>query len=139
VFGATGVLSGGALGFTLGLAVDPVSFPSNGSLIGLGTGAVLGGVLTIAPGVWLAGHVLGGNGGFGWTLLGDALGASVGVTAAVLAPSVPTAVLAAAAPLVGAILGYELSSHPGPPARPQRSARMAPAIYPTGTGVAGVF
>lgn len=73
-------------------------------------------VLVGSVGAWGAGRLAGGDGGFGWTLLGTFAGATLitgGSTPLLLAT---TTVL----PAVGAVLGFELSASPHCPVRTRR-------------------
>ncbi len=98
------------------------------------TGAAIGFGLTAPLGVLLSGWLFDGDGS-GWaTLIGDVLGASVGV-AAVLLGGQDGKPLLFALPLVGAIVGYEITS---PSAR--SLVRVSATFAPTrdGGGVVGL-
>ncbi len=86
------------------------------SRLGCGLAAAASGGIGIAigvgPGVYWGGNLAGGNGGLGWTVLGQTLGlgAGLGFLVAVDDFSVPTVLLAYLMPVTGAVLGYELST-----------------------------
>lgn len=115
--------------------------------------------LGIPFGVVLMGNARGGNGVYGWSLLGMVAGSAVGslmflpIVSACQDTSKPSCAVAAVLGstlmlgtiLTGAVLGYELSSdqrHLSPPRTPAR-ARWIPTAIPTRggltLGVAGVF
>ena len=130
----------GLVGAYAGLNVDLLSGHEAGA--GFHVGTAFGFTLGAAPGVWIAGNAMGGDGSFGWSLLGSALG--TGVSSAILAvdDSTPTLVLAALLPVAGGVVGYELSSH-GPrtqaPARQSAAWRVAPVFGPGRVGLVGAF
>lgn len=130
----------GLLGAYGGLNVDLLTGHEAGA--GLSTGLALGYTLGVAPGVWLGGRAMGGDGSFGWTLLGTAVG--TGISAGLLAIDDKPAMLAFAAtvPIATAIVAYELSSHlrrPKAEARSPVHAFIIPVLSPTSVGLAGVF
>jgi hypothetical protein len=154
--GGLGGLGAGAL-VALG-GVGLLSGSSSGSIgdallvVGLASGVALFG---IPLGVTLVGNGRGGNGGYGWSLLGMIAG-SVGVQLVSLplltscsgtcsGTSVLVSVIGLGGMLTGAVLGYELSNDQralrAPVARP--ATRWAPTAWATpgglGAGVAGVF
>lgn len=140
VLGATlgGLL--GLLGAYGGVNVDFLSGHEGGA--GLSTGLALGYTLGVAPGVWLGGYAMGGDGSFGWTLLGGAAG--TGISAGLLAIDDKPAMLAfsATVPIATAIIAYELSSHlrrKKPESRPATHAFVLPVFSPTSIGLAGAF
>ncbi len=67
----------------------------------------------LALGVYGGGALVGGNGGLGWTVLGELTGILLSLGVAIgLAESgheIPAAVVGILPPIIGAILGYELS------------------------------
>jgi hypothetical protein len=136
---ALGVASGATSGLVAayaGLNVDLLSGREAG--VGFGLGGAAGVALAVGPGVWLAGHAMGGDGSLGWTLLAGALG--TGASAALLAVNDKPAMLVVAAtvPVAGAILGYELSSESRrAPAR--SSLTLLPVLGPAQVGVVGTF
>lgn len=152
---ATEVVLGFGLGAALGIAgaygglnVDLLSGREAG--VGLLLGTSLGVFLGVAPGVWLAGRAMGGDGSFGWTALAAALG--TGAAAGILAIDDKPGTLAFAAtiPIASAIIGYELSSHLRR-ARARDKARgtevaarppgisLLPTFGPSYVGIAGTF
>lgn len=111
--GAAGMFGGGLAGFAIGAAAcdssatDAEWFPCLGPMaIGGAIGAVAGTPLAI----WLGGTALDGNGGFGWTLLGSSAGFLAWAAVAAAAEGDMGAWLGLALPLVGGVLGFELTS-----------------------------
>jgi len=129
----------GSLGAYAGLNVDLASGKESGAGFALGTS--FGVALGVAPGVWLGGRAMGGDGSIGWTLLGSAVG--TGISAAILeANSSPGMLfLGATIPLSTSILAFELSSHLRRESakKPAPSAKILPSIGPRYVGVSGVF
>ena len=134
----------GALGAYAGLNADLAA--GNESGIGLGLGTSFGVALGVAPGVWLGGRAMGGDGSFGWTLLGSAVG--TGISAALLAADSSPGMLflGATIPLSMSILAFELSSHtkkpaesPSKPVARASGARIIPSVGPRFVGVVGTF
>lgn len=126
----------GAGGAYAGLNVDLASGHETGAGFALGTS--FGVALGVAPGVWLGGAIMGGDGSFGWTLLGAAGGTAI--SAAILSfDSKPgTLFLGATFPLSAAILAYELSAHTRK--HPKATTSMlVPSVGPTSVGVMGTF
>jgi hypothetical protein len=84
---------------------------------------------------------MGGDGSFGWTLLGSALG--TGVSSALLAIDDKPAMLAFAAtvPVATAIVAYELSSHTrrAKPGRSTAQRLLLPTLGPTSIGLVGTY
>ncbi len=122
---------GSAYGWCVGLVGIAIAAPSA--------------LLLLPLGVTLIGNAMHGNGGYGWALLGTALG--------VLAAVVTFGLLAPIAPFAGAILGYELSSvgdrrHPESaerergrdrPALIRASVAVSPRLDAMTVGLAGSF
>jgi hypothetical protein len=134
-----GAATGAALevgGAYVGLNFDILA----GHEVGAGTyiGTTLGAILGVAPGVYLAGYAMGGDGSYGWTVLGSLVG--IGGAAAILAirSNTTTLGIAAALPVLGAIAGYELSSHERRSPKPERVS-VVPVIGPTAVGLVGKF
>ncbi|HSQ62048.1 MAG TPA: hypothetical protein VLM85_02495 [Polyangiaceae bacterium] len=131
----------GALGAYAGLNADLAA--GNESGVGLGLGTSFGVALGVAPGVWLGGRAMGGDGSFGWTLLGSAVG--TGISAAMLAANSQPGMLflGATIPVSLSILAFELSSHTRKEAQPSPakppSARVIPSLGPRFVGVVGTF
>lgn len=95
-------------------------------------GAAVGAWWGMAGGIELGGYAMGGNGGFGWELLGQAGGtAAAGLLFWALDPVLDNEVVWwttwIALPLTGGILGYELSSTRDAPA-----SRGAAFVVPIG-------
>ena len=91
-------------------------------------------VLALPGGVTVAGHLAGGDGGFGWSMLGTTAGLAVGIPSAALVLSVRRSGTAGAIgagalltllPIAGAILGYELSTTAR---RSRNTARLTPLL-----------
>jgi hypothetical protein len=135
----------GALGAYAGLSADLAA--GNESGVGLGLGASFGVALGVGPGVWLGGRAMGGDGSFGWTLLGSAVG--TGISAAILAADSRPGLLfiGATIPVSMSVLAFELSSHAKKGATsmstPSKSAaakvRVIPSLGPRFVGVVGTF
>jgi hypothetical protein len=108
--------------------------------LGIGAGLVLG----LPLGVWLGGNITGGDGGLGYTFLGALAGAAGGLLVVASSGSVPLlALLGFALPVVGGILGYELSMSPEAPALALGGTRIQPllSVSPWGgfVGLGGTF
>ncbi len=131
----------GALGAYAGLNADLAA--GNEAGVGLALGTSFGVTLGVAPGVWLGGRAMDGDGSFGWTLLGSAVG--TGISAAILAVDSKPGLLfiGATIPVSLSILAFELSSHVKKSARAVEtkapSAKIIPAFSPRFVGVAGTF
>ena len=94
-------------------------------------------VLALPGGVTIAGHLAGGDGGFGWSMLGTTAGLAVGIPSAALvlsvrrsgtAGAIGAGLLVTVLPIAGAILGYELSTTSRPSHRARSSARITPLL-----------
>jgi hypothetical protein len=129
----------GSLGAYAGLNIDLAT--GNEAGVGLGLGTSFGVALGVAPGVWLGGLAMGGDGSFGWTLLGSALGTGLAASILAVDSSPGLLFLGATLPVSFSILAYELSSHNRkahvPPPKP--SARIIPSLGPRFVGIAGIF
>jgi len=130
----------GALGAYAGLNADLAAGNEAGA--GLGLGASFGVALGVGTGVWLGGRAMGGDGSFGWTLLGSAVGTAI--SAGILAADSRPGLLffGATIPVAFSVLAFELSAHvikPHAPAKPSTSARVIPSVGPRYVGVAGAF
>jgi hypothetical protein len=129
----------GALGAYAGLNADLAAGNSAG--VGFGLGTTFGVALGVGPGVWLGGRAMGGDGSFGWTLLGSAVGS--GISAAILAADSRPGllVIGATIPVAFSILAFELSAHVKKAQAPSKppSARVVPSVGPRYMGVAGTF
>jgi hypothetical protein len=129
----------GSLGAYAGLNVDLAQGKESGAGFAIGTS--FGVALGVAPGVWLGGRAMGGDGSIGWTLLGSALG--TGISAALLAvdSSPGMLFLGATIPLSTSILAFELSSHLRKESAKKTapSAKILPSVGPRYVGVTGVF
>lgn len=111
--GAAGVFSGGLLGYGTCVLLDGGG-RSFGCLLPAAVVAYVGGTAGLSLGVWGAGELAGGNGGFGWTMLGALSGATVAATTLLLSDieqgDPAWWIILVGLPLTGAILGYELST-----------------------------
>jgi len=128
VLGAGVGFLGELTGAYVGLNIDILS--GHESAAGLSIGAAFGAILAVAPGVWLGGTALGGDGSFGWTMLGGAIGTAASAALIGIKNNTATLVIAAALPVISSILGYELSAH---------RHKILPTVGPSGVGVTGVF
>ncbi|WP_163866305.1 hypothetical protein [Myxococcus eversor] len=147
LLGGGGMLVGGMGGYFLGSSVTGCDNGSSceretGLTLSVGVGMALG----VASGVYLTGQWLGGEGGFGYTLLGAALGA---VPSALMlsSDSDDVAVLGGFAllvtPFVGALFGFGLS-HSATVRASMSQAVVVPTVGRTRdgslvTGLAGRF
>lgn len=107
--------------------------------------AVLGGLGTaaaVAPlGAWGGGRLMGGNGTLGWTYVGHAGGLLGGAALAFVltegldAPGWVSALGVLLLPATGAVLGFELSSHPVPESTASTAAPLlgAPSLSYSGS------
>lgn len=122
----------GTIGAVTGGFIGPRTI-ANEAVLPLGngwTGAAIGWAIAVPLGVVLSGRLFDGDGSFWATLLGDVLGAAVGVAGVVFGGTDGTPLLFAL-PLGGAVIGYEATSHP---------SRVVPtvSIAPNGTATIGV-
>jgi hypothetical protein len=129
------------VGAYAGLSIDVASGREAGAGLWIGTAI---GALGTAPGVWLGGRAMGGDGSFGWTLIGSTAGTGVAAALLGIKSTQATLVFAATLPIFGAVAGYELSSHtrrtPTPDPEPHRLAlTVVPTIGPNSVGLAGIF
>ncbi len=131
--GAIGELSGGYVGFN----VDVLSGHEAGP--GLAIGTLLGATLGVAPGVWLGGRTLGGDGSWGWSLIGGALGSGLGAAVLAIKNSTATLIIALALPVLGSITGYELSSNPKRAPESSGGLTVMPSIGLNSIGLVGAF
>lgn len=124
------------VGAYAGLSIDVTSGHDAGA--GLDIGTALGAAIGVGSAVYLAGHLMSGDGAYGWSVLGSTAG--TGLAAAVLSikSTSATLVLAAALPVAGAIAGYELSSHDRRARKPERFS-LVPAFGRSSVGFAGAF
>jgi hypothetical protein len=135
-----GTLLGGALGAAgayAGLNVDLAN--GNEAGVGFALGTSFGVALGVAPGVWAGGLSMGGDGSFGWTLLGSAGGTAISAALLAANSSPGMLFLGATIPLSSAILAYELSSHVKRSKTAPSAAKVMPAISPRFVGVVGAF
>jgi hypothetical protein len=150
--GLVGGVAGFALGFVAASELAPAGSDGDCSdACGVGTlgwalvgGGVLG-TVGASLGAYAAGEWMGGDGSLGWTALGSLSGAAMGAAAVILearndAPEALMAVTFLVPPLVGAVLGYELSS-PSASDRIVRSASLdlLPARGGAAVGLRGTF
>lgn len=134
--GAGGVLVGGAAGYAL-----EMSSGCGGEFCGLG-GMVIGGwlgmVMTVPVGVYLVGSAGEQTGSLGATYAGSLLGGLVGVGLAALAHDAPVSIpLVVVAPIVGSVLGFNLSR------RYKTAVQITPTVRTSGdqlmAGLGGRF
>jgi hypothetical protein len=103
-----------------------------GAIIALGSA-----VLLMPAGTYIAGNAMGGQGGYGWTLLGSSIGIVTGVLGSVplftmeqdAGALLGTLVLTGSI-LAGNVLGYELSSASAARRQPANAARPGLTVYP---------
>ena len=131
--GALGELSGGYLGFN----VDVLSGREAGP--GTSIGTALGATLGVAPGVWLGGRTMGGDGSWGWSLIGSAAGSGLGAAVLAIKNTTATLIIAIALPVLGSIAGYELSSNPHRSEAPASGLSVMPSIGLDSIGLVGAF
>jgi hypothetical protein len=117
--GAAGAFTGGLIGGGICLAVDGGG--NFACLVPAFVGALTGQFIGMGLGTYLGGELVDGNGGLGWTYLGQTGGAALAAVivsaAEVDVGDVSWWLLTIGLPLAGAVLGYELSTHsdaPGP-------------------------
>jgi hypothetical protein len=140
LFAVGGALGGAAVGYHLETAGE-----CGGEFCGLG-GIVLGGVTGLAfvtpVGVYLAGSHSGETGSFGATLGGSIVGTLAGIGAAAASQEEgPAAVLIVAGPVVGSMIGFNLTRKYD---RPRKSSRLIVPVASatserTTFGLAGSF
>lgn len=115
--GALEILGGGVAGSGLGLvgmlltaaAIAP-SCSSDSCILTIYLVGATAAVFGIPLGVYIAGRLMDGRGGYWATLLGTVIGTGLGIAAAVAAQEdAATAIGLTAGPLLGAVLAYELS------------------------------
>jgi len=160
--GMGGALVGGLAGFALGsgtrndtvcpadaVCTGGASMGLGGMMLGVGVGWFGG----VPLGVTLAGHARGGNGGYGWALLGTLGGTLAGTFVGYGLDEAgggrdrgATGVVGLLGGVVGAVMGYELSNtadDPRPAPRREAAVRLTPSasVSPQGAllGVGGVF
>ncbi|MBS2026607.1 MAG: hypothetical protein JST54_01780 [Deltaproteobacteria bacterium] len=129
------------VGAYAGLSVDVASGHEAGAGLWIGTAV---GALGTAPGVWLGGRAMGGDGSFGWTLIGSAAGTGAAAGLLGIKSTQATLMIAGTLPIFGAMAGYEMSSHtrlkPAVELEPHRLAlRVVPSIGPNSVGISGIF
>jgi len=124
------------LGAYVGLSIDVSSGHDAGA--GLDIGTALGAAIGVGSAVYLAGHLMSGDGAYGWSVLGSTTGTGLAAVVLSIKSTRATLVLAAALPVAGAITGYELSSHDRR-ARRSRGFSLVPAFGRSSVGFAGAF
>ncbi len=134
--GVAGAFGGAFAGGLLGLAIARPD-GSWSALGGVVLGASAGYVFGLPLAVTLAGNAQGGNGGYGWALLGGFGGTLVlgGLASAVDDRGGLTGVLGIAGGVAGAVLGYELSNDAHRSPRARVSARVLPTVGADVTGL----
>jgi hypothetical protein len=111
--GTVGVFGGALIGYGV-CALTGEDDRSFGCLLPAFAGGLVGEFVGIGLGVYGGGAIFDGNGGLGWTYLGEA-GAALAATAIILGAEVDVGdvswwLLTTLLPLSGAVLGYELST-----------------------------
>lgn len=127
-------------GAYIGILVDVMGGREAG--VGMDIGTAIGASLGVGSAVWLAGYLLGGDGSFGWSVLGSTVGTGLAAGVLAIKSTSSSLVVAAALPVIGAITGYEFSSHPRRPSKPDAASSgitVTPTIGPTSVGLAGNF
>lgn len=137
-FGALTTVGGGFAGALVGLGVCPI-FGHQNQKFGCYIDVILGGFVGLAAGfplgVWWGGNIAGGDGGLGYTYLGAALGGVGTILVLGAASQNPIlAVLSFALPIVGGILGYELSMSPEAPGLALGGTRVQPLLSVSSRG-----
>lgn len=100
----------GLLGLLVGAAVFAPTCDSDSCIIPIFLTGMVGAAFGTPIGVYGAAKLLGGQGRYWPSFLGTVLGAGVGALAAAVAQNeTATAVSLATGPIIGAIVGYELS------------------------------
>ncbi len=146
VGGAAGVLVGVAAGLFVGDLIDDGvpngcggDFGTCGLVAILGTG--LGAFFGMPLGAWMGGRLTGADGNYGSAVLGTLVGSVLGFLLLSSVPALP--LLAIGPPLLGAVIGYELSVSPEPVSVALGRTRLQPllAVSPKGSfvGLAGHF
>ncbi len=137
---AAGLAAGGIVGGGLGCLAN-----TRDCALGAAEGAVAVAIFTAPLGVFTAGSLMRGNGGYGWTLLGGVAGFGLGLAlAAPINNSTAQAVLLSFFPIVGMIASYEVTSDGvAPRESPTMGTSVLPALALTSTGgtfgAAGTF
>jgi hypothetical protein len=130
---APAVISGAVLGTTIDHAAG------HEASAGLAAFTALGAALGSAPGVWVAGYLMRGNGSFWWTLAGSTLGTAISAVLLAIKNDVAMLAVSAVLPVAGAVIGYELSSSGLRPAPASRSVAVVPTFGLTSVGLSGAF
>jgi hypothetical protein len=130
-------LVGEFIGAYIGVNIDILS--GHESAAGFSAGAAVGAILAVAPGVWLGGTLMSGDGAFGWTMLGGAIGTAASAVVLGIKNNTATLIVAGLLPVISSILGYELSSHHRRAKKPSSGVSIVPTAGPNGVGVVGVF
>ncbi len=129
-FGALTTAGGGFVGMLGGVGVCLALGHQTqylGCLADMLIGGAAGLALGLPLGIWLGGNIAGGDGGIGYTYLGAVVGGVGTVLILALAQS-PVAILGFALPILGGILGYELSMSPEAPSLALGGARLQPLL-----------
>jgi hypothetical protein len=137
-FGALTTVGGGFAGTLVGLAVCPLFGHQNqkfGCLGDMLLGGAAGLVLGLPLGIWWGGNIAGGDGGLGYTYLGALVGTVGTVLVLGTASQLPfVAALGFVLPVVGGILGYELSMSPEAPSVALGGTRLQPLLSASSRG-----
>jgi hypothetical protein len=149
VLEGAGALTGAAGALVLGLGFVGLTQPScdsDGEQDFCGMDAAVGGVvvalgsavLLMPAGTYIAGNAMGGDGGYGWTLLGSSIGIAAGVLGSVplftmeqedAGALLGTLVLTGSI-LAGNVLGYELSSASAARRQRAKATQSGLTVYP---------
>ena len=131
-FGALTTVGGGFAGGLAGTGVCLALGHQNqflGCLVELYLGIGAGLLLGLPLGVWWGGNIAGGDGGLGYTFLGALAGGVGGIlVVAASAQFPPLSLLGFALPILGGILGYELSMSPEAPSLALGGTRLQPLL-----------
>jgi hypothetical protein len=132
--GGVGGASVGFLGLLLGAAVFSPLCDGEECIVPILLTGIVGATFGVPLGVYGAGTLLKGQGGFWPAFLGTVVGGGLGLTVALLSADeeVAPVIAMSAGPVIGAIIGYELS-HAGQASaalRPQQSG-MGLMIFPS--------
>ena len=140
--GGVGELTGGVLGYLVGSTLGG-SDPQSRLALGFG-GALFGLMACTGGGVLLVGTLDNAEGSGAGAFLGVLAGTVLGVGLSYLGlyTSAILVIVGALCPVVGATIGYELSTPKGPGPAPASAPRMMPTVTPAPSGdgaVLGVF
>jgi hypothetical protein len=133
VGGAGGGVVGGGFGLLMGFLVSSLVCSQGGNCVGnvILVGIPIGMAGGLSFGTYGAGKLMGGRGGYGFTILGMLAGAAVGVGIAQVTSSSVAVLSIGGGALGGAVAGYELShAFSGSPAGAQPRSDAALSVLP---------